>query len=168
MKTETWSLLCNCKYKSYYIGHLVTKFQKYDRNINIFLAIASSGSIAAWAVWSIYPWVWGLIIAISQVLSVIKPYIPFFKYVKELNLKLIRIENLNIEIEKLWYKIQRNKISEDDSIEEYFEFQKQLTEILSFSDESIFDLDKKIQDKSNKQMKVFLRTKYNIDIQLTN
>jgi hypothetical protein len=164
MRTQIWSLLCDCKFKSYYMGHMVTKYQKYDRNLNIFLAIASSGSIAAWAIWSIYPMLWGIIIAASQVLSVIKPYLPFFKYVKELNLKLVRIESLNIDFEKLWFKIQRSKISEDDSVEEYFILQKQLTEILNFSDESLFEFDKNIKIKADRQMKVFLKTKYNIEI----
>ena len=51
MKEQVWSSLCNLKFKGFIISLLVQKYQRWDRNLNIFLAIASSTSIAAWAVW---------------------------------------------------------------------------------------------------------------------
>ena len=79
MREQVWGLLCNTKFKGFVLSILVIRFQKWDRNINIFLAVASSGSIAAWVVWNRFPFVWGAIIASSQVITVIKPYFPYFK-----------------------------------------------------------------------------------------
>lgn len=62
---------------------LFEKYQHGDRFVNVLLDIASSGSIAAWAVWKSAPMVWGGIIAGSQLVTAIKPYFPYFKYVKE-------------------------------------------------------------------------------------
>jgi len=168
MRGKIWTTLCNVKFKSFILSMLVDKFQKRERNINIFLAVASSTSIAAWAVWNVYPFLWSGIIALSQILTLIKPYIPYFKYVKELNEKLLRAENMNLELEKLWYKLDNKKISDDDAATDYFELKKQITEIFSFGDDNIFSADNnKMKDKANEKMKIFLRTEYNTEIKIT-
>lgn len=166
MKEQIWATLCDTRFKGYCLTFLVGKFQRWDRNINIFLAMASSGSIAAWAIWQVYPKVWGFIIAVSQVLTVLKPYFPYFKYVKELNSKSLSVDQINIEIEKLWYKMQNNKISEVDAVEAYFDIKKRTTEIFNFSDDIIFKVNKDIEQKANEKMKVFLKSNYNITINI--
>lgn len=167
MRNQIWAELCNIRYKGYCLNFLMGKFQKLDRNINIFLAIASSGSIAAWAVWDSSPLIWGTIIALSQVITVIKPYFPYYKYVKELNTKQLKIEVLNIEFERLWYKIQNKLITTEQSADTYFEYKKEITQILNFNDDIIFDIDSKIQNKSNLKMKNYLKNNYGIDINIT-
>lgn len=166
MRDNIWAMLCDIKFKTYILSYLVGKYQKWERNMNIFLALASSSSIAAWAIWNKMPFLWSGIIAGSQVLTVIKPFLPYFKYVKELNSKLLRIENINIEIERLWYKIQQFKIDDDEAAENYFEIKKQITEALNFGDDTIFDVDKSLKNKANERMKIFLKSNYNISITL--
>ena len=167
MRTKIWAILCDVKFKTYILSYLVDKYQKWERNLNIFLVIASSSSIAAWAIWKVNPFLWSSIIAGSQVLTVVKPYFPYFKYVKELNSKLLRLENLNIEIEKLWYKLQENKINEDEASELYFEIKKQITDILNFNDDTIFDVSEEMKDIANQRMKNYLATNYNVHIIIT-
>jgi hypothetical protein len=160
MRDQIWALLNDAKFKSYCLNFLVYRYQKWDRNINIFLALASSGSIAAWAIWQVNPIIWGVIIAISQILTVIKPYFPYFKYVKELNDKSTKVDIVNIELEELWYKLQNAKISNDEAGNEYFTIKKKLSDILSFTDDTIINVDKKIERKANERMKVYLRNNY--------
>lgn len=164
MKAQIWGSLCNYQFKSYCLSLLIKKYQLWDRNVNVFLAVTSSTSIAAWAIWKINPIFWASVIAISQVLTVIKPYFPYFKYVKEFNLRCIRLEILNIEFEKLWYRLQNKKISEDEADELYFELRKQSSEIFNFSDDTIFEVTQSIQNKANERMKYFLQTNYGISI----
>lgn len=104
---------------------------------------------------------WGIIIACSQILNVIKPYIPYFKYIKELNSKSLRIEILNIDWEELWDKIYDEKMSE-----RYYELKRQMIEIFNFSDEIIFNVDDKLKLKANKQIKIFIKSNYGIDIEI--
>ncbi|HOT14476.1 MAG TPA: hypothetical protein PK252_06910 [Bacteroidales bacterium] len=78
MREQIWALFCDLKYKSYLSSILVDKYQKWDRNVNIFIAFSSSSSVASWIIWNKYQVVWSAIIVISQLLTVIKPYIPFF------------------------------------------------------------------------------------------
>ncbi|PKV50795.1 hypothetical protein ATE84_2862 [Aquimarina sp. MAR_2010_214] len=166
MREQIWATLNDLKFKGYCLELVVEKFQKWDRNVNIFLAITSSGSIGAWAVWQKYPMIWAGIIVISQVLTVIKPFFPYFKYVKELSAKRFRIENLNIEVEQLWYKLQNGKIGEDEAAEDYFEMKKQIAETFNFNDDTIFNVKTEIVDKANNRMKVFLKNNYNIEIDI--
>ncbi len=166
MRDQIWALLNDAKYKGYCLGFLIDRYQRWDRNINIFLALASSGSIAAWAIWQINPIIWGIIIASSQVLTVIKPYFPYFKYVKELNDKSSKVDVVNIDLEELWYKLQNVKISDDEAVKNYFTIKKKLTEILKFTDDTIINIDKKIERKANERMQVYLKNNYQILIDI--
>jgi len=164
MKIQLWSTLCNLKFKEYCIGLLISKFQKLDRNINIFLALASSGSIGAWAIWKEYPMIWGSIIVVSQIVSTIKPYFPYNKYVKELNERYLKIEYINIELEQLWYKYSKRKVNDDQANELYVEIRKEIAKALNFSSDTIFNINKKIEYEANKRMEIFLKSNYNITI----
>jgi hypothetical protein len=166
MNDQIWGLQCNLKFQSYCLAFLVAKFQKRERNLNLFLAIASSGSIGAWAIWQQIPMVWASIIAGSQILTVVKPYFPFYKYAKDLMAKCSKAEILNIEMERLWYKVQTNKITEDEASELYFDLKKQVTELFNSGDDTAFDVNKSIEEKANKKMAIFLKNTYGIQITL--
>jgi hypothetical protein len=130
---KIWATFCNMKYKGFVFSLLVNRYQKLDRNVNIFLALASSGSIAAWAIWKDNPLLWSSIIATSQVVTTIKPFFPYYKIIKELNSRCYKMDLLNIEYERFWNKILRGKLTEDTI------------------------------EKANLRMKNFLKTYYGID-----
>jgi len=163
---KIWAMFCNMKFKGFIFGLLVMKYQKLDRNVNIFLALASSGSIAAWAVWKDYPFLWSSIIAFSQVIMAIKPFFPYHKVTKELNSRCLKMELLNIEYERLWNKIQRGKLTDDNIEQYYFDFNKTYAEILSFPDDLVFETSIEIEAKANARMKNFLKTFYGINISI--
>lgn len=161
---KTWATFCNMKYKGFVFGLLVNRYQKLDRNVNIFLALASSGSIAAWAIWKDYPLLWSSIIATSQVVTTIKPFFPYYKIIKELNSRCYKMDLLNIEYERFWNKIQRGKLTEDTIEQFYFDHNKTYAEVLNFPDDLVFEASKNIEGKANLRMKNFLKTYYRIDI----
>ena len=69
MRNRVWGSLSNFVFKVYVIDAMVMRYQKYDKRINICLAIVSSSSIAAWTVWQIVPQLWAGMIAITQVIQ---------------------------------------------------------------------------------------------------
>ena len=166
IQQKVWVTLVNLKFKGFLVHLLVQKYQKLDRNINLFLAIASSSSVGAWAVWKTLPLVWASIIVASQVITVAKPYFPYYKYVKELNSKCLQIESLNLEFERLFNLIQRKKLLEDAGWEMYYDFKKQMNEILSFSDDTIIDAKQSVVQEANQKMKIFLESEYGITISI--
>ena len=166
MRNLIWSTFNDIKYKTYLVGILIEKYQKWDRNVNVFLALVSSTSIASWAIWKRYDFIWGFIIVVSQVLTVIKPYIPYFKYVKELNKRNQKLDSYCIDFEKLWYDFDNKVITEQEASRRYFSLKKAVSELLSFGDDVILSSSKKDVNKSNEKMKIFLKTNYNIDINI--
>lgn len=164
MENQIWTLLNNTKFKSYYTGFLFDRYQRLDRNLNIFLALVSSGSIASWTYWSDIPEVWALIIAVSQVVQVVKPYFPYYKYAKELNRKTFELDALSIEVERLWYDFRNQKNEESKIADRYFEHKKRLSEIEMFDDETVLKLSKKIEDKANERMRVYLKNEFEIQM----
>ncbi|MFP9118132.1 hypothetical protein ACLI08_10125 [Flavobacterium sp. RNTU_13] len=166
MRERFWNTFINYKYKGYVIELLYCKYQKWERNTNVFLAIASSSSIAAWALWNELDWIWASIIALSQLINAVKPFFPYNKYVKELGAKSLKIENLNIECEKLWDKMQNDNIDEEDAENRYYEIKKEGNEILRFSDDIVFDVSKQtdIEKKATSLNIIFFRNHYGVEL----
>lgn len=68
-------------------------------------AIASSGSIAAWVIWKDLAFVWGSIIAVSQVADALKDVFPFTKIHKAASEHAITLENIFIDAQLEWENI---------------------------------------------------------------
>jgi hypothetical protein len=164
LRDKIWNSLVDYKFKSFLMSKAINRYQKYDRNMNICLAIASSGSIGAWAIWNLWPLLWGTIIAASEVINVIKPFFPYNKYIKILNSKNNKLDLLNIEYEKLFLDFDKGKISEDEAENSYFDLEKRAVNICNFEDDMDFKIKKEDEKRANKEMKIFLHIKYNIDI----
>src|SRR3954470_19541033 len=77
LRTRIWNNLANIRFKGIYCQHCSNFSGTCSTVLSLFLALTSTGSVAAWAIWKDYPNVWGLIIALSQVAQVAKPLIPF-------------------------------------------------------------------------------------------
>ncbi|GAA5021168.1 hypothetical protein GCM10011506_03270 [Marivirga lumbricoides] len=102
MREKIWYYMIDSKFQALYLDYAMTQFQKYDLGINIFLALTSSGSIAAWAIWQELQMVWVIIIVAANVVTIIKPYFPYSKYVKELSEGALKMQNLHLDYERLW------------------------------------------------------------------
>ncbi|MBL4862061.1 MAG: hypothetical protein JKY09_03470 [Crocinitomicaceae bacterium] len=119
MRDRIWNNLANIRYKAIYMHECSKLVAKLGRFYSFFLAIISTSSVAAWALWQEYPSVWAIIVAVSQILHVAKPYIPYIKYDKEYLEMHFKFENLYLKYERLWFKFESNKIKDSD-IEDYF------------------------------------------------
>lgn len=166
LREQVWASFNNVKFKSFYMSGLLRRYQRMDRNINMFLAIASSGSIAAWAVWQKVPMLWATIVALSQVTMAVKPYVPYFKYVKELNSKGRELDVVIIRFEQLWHRIQGKKLSDDEIEAEYFKLRADSSTLLSFSDDTILPRRKKVEDGANREMQTWLKAHFKTEIQI--
>jgi hypothetical protein len=64
-----------------------------------------SGSIAAWAIWKDYAIVWGMIIAVSQVVDALKDVFPFSKTYKAASEHCIALGSIFIDAQLEWESI---------------------------------------------------------------
>jgi hypothetical protein len=137
-REKIWYFLVDTKVNQYVAEHSVKYYQKWDLALNIFLAVTTSTSIAAWAIWQHYQLVWAVIIGISQFLTVAKPYFLFPKYIKAFNEKALYWQQLSFDLEILWDKINFSTVSEDKAKEAFFDYKKTSLTFDRMPDDIIF------------------------------
>lgn len=102
---------------------------KWDKRINIFSAVASSTSIAAWAIWNWLSYVWSVIIAISQVLSAVKSFLPYNNRLKAIVPFMEDLKFLYNKIEFNWFKVSSGELTEEEINALLFNFKNEFTNI---------------------------------------
>lgn len=129
MQERIWNNLANIKFKALYTA-LVSRSAYNAGNVySFFLAFASASSVSAWAIWDKYPIFWALIVAISQVLHIAKPYVPFIKNDRELMEMSLQYELLYITYEKLWFDYQKDSSNEDTIEKNFYSYRNKEHEI---------------------------------------
>ena len=109
MRDRVWKSLANMKFKATYLNKVSNRAYHLGNAYSIFFALASASSVAAWAMWDRYPIIWALIVAVSQLLHIIKPYIFFIKSDKEFIEMSLLFEGIYLTYEKLWYELQKEQ-----------------------------------------------------------
>ena len=94
-----------CRYRDY-LGRWVT-------GIGVVKAVASSGSIAAWAIWREYAFVWGFVIACSQVVDALRDVFPVTKRHKAANELAGVLERLFIDAQLEWEDVFAGRYLDD-------------------------------------------------------
>jgi hypothetical protein len=120
MRDRLWHYLQNAKFKADYLCELSKRASTWGNIYSAFLALSSAGSVAAWAVWDQFPYVWAAIVALSQVLHVAKPYIPFLRYEKEYMELCFKYEFLFLKYEKLWFRYEKAAEDEECLEQEFY------------------------------------------------
>jgi hypothetical protein len=105
--------------------------EKRERNLNIFLAIASSGSIAAWAIWDKWSMIWPSIIALSQVVNVIRPYLPYQQRIKGISAAIRELHEIALDAENKWFAISEGQMTNEEIHEEFIRLKQRGVKILS-------------------------------------
>lgn len=154
--------LKDCRFHADCMALLVKRYRRYDRNLNIFLAITSSSSIAGWAIWSEWAMVWGIIIAASQVVTALKPIFSFNKHVHTLNTRCYKQEFLFLELDRLWHSIMDKELTTENAKTNLEHLKQRITENEFFDDDDSFEPDQEIIDKATEMTADTLQTKYNI------
>jgi uncharacterized membrane protein len=131
----------------------------WDKSINISLAITSSTSIAAWAVWQEYQIIWAIIIALSQVITAIKPFLPFRQRLKPISDLNDLMQEISLECEKHWFVVAEGELTEKEIHDLY----------ISLKDKSLKAEKKALKDiVLPKQGKILMRAEKEADHYLTN
>ncbi len=114
-----WQELADLRRDCFYVDDLLRRYQRTDRNLNIFLAITSSTAIAGWAIWQTVLMVWAVLIAGAQVVTVIKPWIPYSDRLKALFKAGPELAALAIAAEREWFAVADGDFTEAEIHEKY-------------------------------------------------
>jgi hypothetical protein len=125
-----WKEFYDLKVHVTYLEIYMESTERSDRIINIFLAITSSSSICGWAIWSQISFIWGLIIALSQLINAIKFFLPYRTRLKALGNTLKEIEELLVKCELKWFDVAEGKLSDEEINRLQFEFRGKKLKIL--------------------------------------
>lgn len=89
-----WNEMVNLKADASYIRLYRDSQGRWVTWLGALKAIASSAGIAAWVVWQEYAFVWGAIIAASQLADALKDVFPFAKKHKAASALSMTLDNL--------------------------------------------------------------------------
>ena len=109
-----WNQLKEFKTHIVYLQKYAAHSEWWDKAINIFLAITSSSSIAAWAIWQEYQLLWAIIIAGSQIVTSIKPFLPYKHRLKAVSTLGEMMQDLCLECEKYWFQVAEGELTEKE------------------------------------------------------
>lgn len=153
MQEKYWKYMVQIKAWIFYLDVYTEDSYRWDRIINIVLAIASSSSIAVWAIWQKYSFIWSIIIAISQVLTTIKGFLPYSKRLKMLVPFMEDLKFLYNKIEYNWFKVASGDLSEDEINELLYSFKDEFANIenKNLKEETLLEKDnfREIADRKN-------------------
>jgi hypothetical protein len=109
-----WNQLKEFKTHVIYLQNYAARSDWWDKAINIFLAVTSSSSIAAWAIWQEHQIIWAVIIALSQVVTAIKQFLPYKQRLKAINDLNDKIQEISLECERGWFSVAEGKLTEEE------------------------------------------------------
>ena len=129
MRDNIWYSLVDAKFKAIFLNECSRTASFIGQGYTIFLAIVASTSVGAWVVWSKYPAIWAIIVAVSQLLHVIKPHIPFLKQGGIYRDMSNMFESLYLQYEKIWYKLQQSSMDYKKVEKDFYNLRKEELEI---------------------------------------
>jgi hypothetical protein len=116
VQAQFWQEMVSLKRDARYVDLCLARTERIDRFIKGFLAIAASSSIAGWAIVQTYAAVWATIVAVSQVLQVVKDHLPYKNRLKALAALSVDLNALSLLAEDQWFKVSNGAGMYDDDI----------------------------------------------------
>ncbi|MFA5330525.1 MAG: hypothetical protein WC384_22220 [Prolixibacteraceae bacterium] len=157
IRTKIWNFLNDSKTNECFASLILKQYQKFDLILNLFLVFATTSSVAAWAIWKEFPLLWAFIIAVSQLLTISKPYFLFPKYIKVFHEKNILWQQLSLDLEELWHKINYSTIDETDASSLYFELRRKCLVFDKVPEDIIFFDFNRFQDEAERQCNLYIQ-----------
>ena len=107
-----WKTMVHLQVHIYYLEAYLLRFQRVERRIGYFLAVAASASIGGWAVWQEYWIVWAIVIATSQVINAIRHLLPYQKRIEVLQGILPELNQLLLDSERGFYDVSEGAVTD--------------------------------------------------------
>jgi hypothetical protein len=105
MREKYWAMYNQLVMNRYYYWHYRNRAYKIDRIIKCCLGVVGAGSIASWTIWNRAPYVWAVIVGLTQILAAIQQFLPFSERVIKVNYYLPELVNLLYEIDSDFARI---------------------------------------------------------------
>jgi len=108
-----WREMTELKISAFYMCRYRDHLAQRVAALGTIRAIASSVSIAAWAIWKQYAFLWGLVIATAQVADALRDVFPFAKTHKAASEHVIALNEFFINAQLEWEQIRSRRYGGD-------------------------------------------------------
>jgi hypothetical protein len=158
-----WNEMINLKADAAFIRLYRDSRGRWVRGLGIFKAVASSSSIAVWAVWQKFPLIWGAIIAISQVLDAVKDFFPFAKEHKAASAHSMTLDYLFNDVQLEWENIFSGRYSDDEIMKLRHKLGKSQLDALQRSFPEGLASDYRLLEQAKQEAETYFATTYGVN-----
>lgn len=157
MREVYWNKMYRYRYQFYYLSMLHEKSVIINQWIKMIIAIGSASAIAAWSQWTNLAFIWGFIIALAQVLSVINDMLPYQKRIARFATAINNLEFLFIEMESNWYKVDKGEWDSEKTNTFIYSLERKWEKVMkSDLKDDIISENQKIKEKAEKEATTYL------------
>jgi len=125
-----WKELYQLRVHVNYLELYMEQSEFIDKSVNIFLSVTSSSSICGWAIWNKFGFIWAVIIAASQLVSVVKQFLPYRTPQKAISGILREFEELLTFYEMKWFDVAEGNLTNAEINNLQYEMRSKKTKIL--------------------------------------
>lgn len=129
MKQRYWFFLTQKKYTLFYLAEHLNESIRIERYMNIGLAVISTGSLAGLFAWPAAQFFLTIILALAQIVTAARPYLPYEKRVSELEKGISALNVVYAQIEEQWDTISGDELSDAEINELYYKYEHMWNEI---------------------------------------
>lgn len=167
MRDTYWAMYTALKDKDFYYRNYRISSHRINTWMTIFCAVMSVTSIERWLFWKQLPYLWAFLLAVSQIIQIIQPYMSFSKQVVALDYLLPELEKLMIDIEYHWNLIE--EISDQQVAKLIHKYEIQYMQLDNkFIGSTHMPLRKRCQKAARKEAIAFFYQKYQINQEVEN
>ena len=109
-----WHLMGEIKTQSIYFSKFLGRLEKINKTIEMILAIISTGSLGGLIIYRQFAVIWIFIIVFAQILSAIKPYFQYPKWIKICYAMIINLNNLFLYTNHYWFQVSEGFLTEKE------------------------------------------------------
>ena len=162
MQEKYWNQMTQYKFALCYMDEQIERSVVINRTIIVMCAAFSSVSIAAWTKWTHLAFLWGLLIAASQVLSAINEFLPYKNRIKELDGLKNSSSHIYIEMEHDWFNVSGGLLSDEEINDKCFRYAEKWDSIDgSFLKDDSIHLNRKCVARAEKKKNIYFERVFN-------
>jgi hypothetical protein len=151
LRQAVWTAMLDADMNARYWKYLVGRYRDRDTILKIFVAVTTSGTVAAWGVWQDLEWVWKILSGISAVFAISMPILGYPKLIETMSELAGKWGELRIEYEDM-YLIVNGQTHDAKAMLNSYRKLRNATKELEYK-ETKTSLDKKLVKKCYEEVK---------------
>ena len=155
--------MINLKADAAYIRLYRDSRGKWVTALGTLKAVASCTGIAAWTIWKEFAFLWGAIIAASQVADALKDVFPFAKEHKAASEHSMTLETLFIDVQLEWETIFAGHSSDEEIMKRLHQLRKLQLEALRHNFPDGLAAEEALLEQAKKEAEQYFITTYGVN-----